>query len=601
MDPFSPLLSDHDIEQAKKRVWNRLEARLIDRGVSPFQSVVKTLREDPVESNRLQQVMMKERLLDQLPDRNRLPFFMNRRLWATMTLSVFVAFFTVPVFSITSGVQASAVNLLEVVQGDVLVNGIPVDEVALLQEGDEVMTGIGAMAHVQLVDDTRLTMGPRTEILLKSTDQIHIELEEGRVWTQVVNPVSDSEVKLSFPDGEVVASQRSSFDVNITGDESIVQVSENLVALHTEGEVKYEGSLGKGSQLTITDEVLVEELPDNLSDDVWWEFNESYGKTYVAQLDEQYDEATLASVSILPDHPLYFLKSWRETVQENITFTEGAKQDLVAQHMELRLNEAQILIEQGKTEEAEEALVAYQDAVEKSIELSGLDSVEEHVEEAQKELLAKLEVDAGTQLLEDQLEETSALVAESASDKNDVRMLSASQKLDRVPGLIELGDLEQALYYLESYKEESMSILMELENVSLEDREVLISNLLEQKMKDLQMLRVIAAMPEFSEMIDVDAQITQELSVMVLSLRERALSRLTEFFTNTDYDVDMQYELYAKLKDDTVLTPELTEQFEAVETALEESSQDEVIADIDVVEEVQEPTVDPRFLTPEND
>lgn len=601
MDPFSPLLSDHDIEQAKKRVWNRLEARLTDRGVSPFQSVVKTLRDEPLESNRLQQVMMKERLLDSLPDRNKVPFFMNRRLWATMTLSVFVAFFTVPVFTLTSNVQASTVNLLEVVQGDVLVNGTPVDEVALLQAGDEVMTGMGAMAHVQLEDDTRLTLGPRTEILLESTESIHVELEKGRVWIQVVNPVSDSEVKLSFPDGEVIASQRSSFDVSIGGEESIIQVSENLVALHTEGEIEYEGSLGKGSQLTIGEEVWVEELPENVMDDVWWEFNESYGKTYVAELEEDYNEATLASVSILPDHPLYFLKSWRETVQENITFTEGAKQELVAQHMELRLNEAQILIEQGKTEEAEEALVAYQEAVEKSIELSGSDAVEEQVEEAQKELLAKLEVDAGTQLLEDQLEETSALVAGTASEKNEIRMLSASQKLDRVPGLIETGDLEQALYYLEAYREESMSILMQLEDVPLEEREVLVSDLLEQKMKDLQMLRVIAAMPEFSELLDVDAQITQEMSVMVLSLRERALSRLTDFFTNTDYDVDMQYELYAKLKDDTVLTPELTEQFEAVETALEEASQDEVIADIDVVEEVEEPTVDPRFLTPEND
>jgi len=593
MDPFFNLLTDHDIQQAKKRVWNRMEARLSDRGVSPYSEMVSTLRKQEVESSRLQKVMMKERLLDQLPERVKVPFFMNRRLWATATLSVFVAFFTAPVFTLNSSVQASAVNLLEVVQGEVMVNGVPVEDVALIQEGDEILTGTGSMAHVQLQDDTRLTMGPRTEVQINSTvDSVEIYQEEGRIWTQVVNPVNTAgSVTISFSGGEVVAKQKSSFDIQLKDESAQIQVAENLVAVSVTKDALYEGSVGQGAQLTLTEELVVEPLPENLEEDVWWEFNESYGETYIADLNESYEEATLASVNILPDHPLYFLKSWRESVQEGLTITDEAKQELVAQHMEIRLNEAQILIEQGKTEEAQEALVAYQEAVEKSIEISGSEAVADQVEEAQKELLAKLEMDEGTQLLEDQLTEASELTVETESEKNEIRMASASQKLSRVPGLIEVGDFEQAMYYLDAYKEESLSILMELEEVPLEEREVLISALLDQKLEDLQMLRVIAAMPESSEMVDVDAQIVQEMSMMVLSLRERALSRLTEFFSNTDYDVDMQYELYAKLKYDTTLTPEITEQFEAVETALEEAAVEEVMADIEVV--------DPRFITTE--
>lgn len=602
MDPFFTLLSDHDIEQAKKRVWNKMEPRLKDRGVSPFSDLVTVLKTDKVESSRLQQVMMKERLLDQLPERNKVAFFLNRRLWATMTLSVFVAFFMTPVFTLTSGVKASSVNLLKVVQGNVMVNGAPVDEVALLQEGDEVMTGAGAMAHIQLLDDTRLTMGPRTEIQIEeSSDFISVNQVSGRVWTQVVNPVSaESSVTITFPDGEVVAHQKASFDIQVAEESVQVQVAENFVAMSVYGDVLYEGSLGQGTEMRLTDILTVAGLNDSMESDVWWDFNASYGESYLAQLNEDYTNKTLASVTILPDHPLYFLKEWREYIQEGITFTNGAKQELVVQHMKLRLNEAQILIEQGKIPEAEIALVAYQAAVEKSLELSGGKDVKLQVEEAQKELLAKLDMDEGTQLLEDQLGATSALMADSLIEKNDLRMASASQKLSRVPGLIESGDYEQALYYLEAYKEESRSILMELEEVALEDREELISALLDQKLQDLQMLRVIAATPEFSQMVDVDAQIIEEMSMMVLSLRERALSRLTDFFASTDYNVEMQYEMYAKLKGDTVLTPEITQQFQAVETALEEASEKEVLADIEVIEGPVI-TVDPRFLTTDDE
>lgn len=592
MDLFPPLLSDHDIELAKKRVWNRMEARLPDRGLSPFGEVVKVLQGNKVESPRLQQVMLKERLLDQLPDRNRVPFFFNRKLWASMTLSIFVAFFTVPVFSMNAAVEAKAVNLLEVVQGSALVNGVPVERVALLQEGDEVSTGPGSMAHVQLQDDTRLTMGPRTAIQLTAvTDAVVIQQSEGRVWTQVVNPVNENgSVTLAFPGGEVVASQKASFDVQVNEESSQVQVAENLVSVSVAHTQIYEGTVGQGNQLTITDQVEAALLPDDY-EDVWWEFNENYGHTYVAALNETYSEARLASVSILPDHPLYFLKAWRETVQETLTFGDDAKQSLVTQHMEMRLNEAQILIEQGKTEEAQVALVAYQEAVERNLELSGAAVVESSLEDAQKELLAKLEMDAGTQLLEAQLTETSTLVAETPTEKNEVRMMSASQKLSRVPGLIEVGDYEQALYYLNAYKAESLSILTELELVPFEEREVLISAILEQKLSDLQMLRMIAAMPDFNEVVDADGQIIQEMSVMVLSLRERDLTRLSDFFSSTEYDVAMQYELYAKLKGETALTPAISQQFEAVETALETPAEVPAAPEVD-----PEPAVDPRFV-----
>ena len=50
-------------------------------------------------------------------------------------------------------------------------------------------------------------------------------------------------------------------------------------------------------------------------------------------------------------------------------------------------------------------------------------------------------------------------------------MLSASQKLQRVPDLIANGDFDQALIDLSDYQTESVSILAQLETVVLEERE----------------------------------------------------------------------------------------------------------------------------------
>ncbi len=596
MKDYIPFLSDHAIKQAKKRVWNKLQSKLPDRDLSPFSGLLSQLRNSVSTSTRLEKVILKERMLDNLPERNKVSFFMNRRIWAGITLSVFVGFFITPVFSL-SVPSALAVNVLKVVQGEVLVNGIVVQDTALIQEGDDIITGKAAMAHIQLSDDTRLTLAPSTEVRLESTKSaLRIYQEYGRVWTQVVNPVDrKGAMEIYFDSGSVLANQKSSFDIRINDDEIEVQVAENLIAVSLTKNALYEGTLGQGARLILNDDLQVEAIPESVEKDIWWAFNESYGSKYISDLNDNYRKDRLSGIAILPDNPLYFLKAWREDIQEALTISDEAKKEVLAQHMELRLNEAQMLIEQGKTQEATQALTAYREAVERSLEVSGPEILEDHVEEVKKELLAKIDMDAGSKLLEDQIEQTSELAAGSLSEKNEIRMLSASQKLSRVPSLLEAQDYEQALYYLKAYQKESLSILEQLEEVPIEEREGLVSDLLEQKLQDLQMLRIIAVIPEFKALNDVsiDSQIVQEMSMMVLSLRERALQRLSEFFVNTDYDLETQYALYAKLKDETSLKPEIVQQFNAMEDALEDAANEEVVVDIEVM--------DSRFITQDDE
>ena len=91
-----------------------------------------------------------------------------------------------------------------------------------------------------------------------------------------------------------------------------------------------------------------------------------------------------------------------------------------------------------------------------------------------------------------------------------------------VSDLIENGNYDLAMQYLTNYKDESHAILLDLESVPLENRQAVIITLLDQKLADLQMLRILA--------VDVDAQTLQEMSMIILSLREREMNHLSDFF-----------------------------------------------------------------------
>ncbi len=103
----------------------------------------------------------------------------------------------------------------------------------------------------------------------------------------------------------------------------------------------------------------------------------------------------------------------------------------------------------------------------------------------------------------------------------------------------------------------------------MEDREAVVSALLDQKLEDIQMLRIISSMPEASESMEVDTQILEQMSMMVLSLKEEELTELSEFFESTDYDVSVQHSVYTRLKNNLDLDEELSEQFDTLEAELE--------------------------------
>lgn len=587
-------MKEPNIQLAKKRIWNRLKSELPERGLSVYQNEIDSLRSqcDVVQISTLKKVQGKEVLLDMLPDRVPVQsLFMSKKVFAFVSLCVLFSVLLVPVLRFSPSVSAMPTNTLSVVEGDVYVNGKLAQGSLDLQVGDKVETGDDAMAHVTFVDDSRLTMGPSTVInivdasfdpLNTALTKVSVYQEKGRSFSQIVSLIAfGSLFEVDFPGGYVVTTQKSSFDLQVNDDVKTVMVARNFVnTVVNSGGDTYSGVVGQGATIVASDVVESSVLPEDLSGDVWWTFNMAYSKSYARQLDESYKRENVDRALILPGNPLYFLKTFRETVQVSFALTDSAKTDLLVEQAENRLNEAQTLIANGDTELAKQTLDVYQDTVTRAMETSGGEENQKLVAlvlETQKEASVTPNIAEGDALLEDQLS-TSSL---------DVGLMSASQKLQQVPELIDAGLLEDAVSFLDAYQKDSMSLLSNLQDMPMEERDATISKLLDQKLSDLQMLRVIAALPELQDRVDVEDAIMEQLSMMVLSLRERELKDLSDFF-GADVGSDSSYDLYTKLKDSSQISEDLSDQFDTVEEQISSQNDDAVLLDIEQV-------FDPRF------
>ncbi len=581
----------NNINEAKSRIWSKMQGKLPDRGVGLLQS-------ERIEIPRLQKVQMKERLLNSLPDfapslsyseKFRI-LFRQKAAFSTLLMSVFFVFVLAP----TPGVLASSNNILEIAEGSaVIIRGdekINVTDQNLVIQGDRIEIANDSMAHLYFLDDSQMTLGPGTILSVtevhvqpgnKARTEVVVDQFAGRAWTQVLNIVGkDSFFSHRFPDGEISVSQRASFDVEVASDSSRIEVARNLVdVMINEGNQVYSGTLGQGVKME-TGTIQTSELSDEEKNDVWWKFNLAFEKSYARTVDEKYKKEAIARVLILPGNPLYKLKTFQEQVQSFVTLSKSGKQELAVKRAQTRLSEAQALIAQGNTANVAETLNEYQEAVTEAVELSGGDQILADTEEIQKQVLTAQESNENTELLKSAVNS----VAVQSSDDLGNMLVSASQGLTMVPDLIENGNYDQAMKYLNNYKDQSKAMLVDLESVPMQDRQAFIMKLLDQKLGDLRMLRIISSLIK----IDVNAQTLQEMSMIVLSLRERELNHLSDFFAASADDKDVQLFIYSKLKNSIDIDDELKAGLLQVEAQLSGSG---LVVDLTV----SDAPVDPRL------
>ncbi|MBU0981249.1 FecR domain-containing protein [Patescibacteria group bacterium] len=591
MDDLFPQIPSEELNRARKRIWNSLEASLPER--DPVLSTLRMASKN-VEATRLKKVQAKERILDLLPDHEARPSYrikawhtlFERRVWSVATLSVLFVSIFAPLFQMPVA-SAGVSNVLEMVRGSATVvrnsELIHVDDALVLFEGDRVRMEEGAMANIQFVDDSRISLASDADVVLtelfvnpgnSARTEVVVDVFGGQVWTQVLNLVSgDSFLAVRFSNGEVVARQRASFNISVSENKTELKVARNLVDLMVRTEdLVHTGTLGQGAfALVYNDEFSTGELSSEQMSDVWWMNNLAYGKQYALSIDEKYKKEA-EGMMVLPGHILYPLKSLQENIQDMVTFTEQGKERLAMQRVKTRLSEAKVLVAKGDDIKAAQALDGYDNALTKAATIVSSDDLAAKLEESQKEFLS--------------LDSKNMEKIDSHTE-----VLTVSQKLSLVPDLIEGGHYQLAYDYLLAYKEKSFSAIYELESLPLEERETKIEEMLPAKLKDLHMLRIIAAMPELGGAIDINSQMIQEMSMMILTLRERELKDLSAFIQDERAKED-QFDLYTRLKDPLELTPQVSEQFQALEQQVSQSETGSVVVEIITTEAATDPRLE---------
>lgn len=303
MDPF--YIPARDISEAKQRIWSRLESRLYDAELQPYQAVLDAMAHisntEGAEPDRLKRAVLKERLLDRLPEQPSLRrYALWRPLFAGSALLAMLTLLVGPFLG--SPVMAQPTHTLWVESGIVMINGevLRVNELRELKVGDQIVTSEDSRAHLRLADDSRMTLGASTSLSLKQSlsqpaqSDVVFEQTQGRIWVQSL--VSEnSSLSLDLPGGRVSSQQPSTFDVQIGDDlASEVTVLKNLVSVETE---KSQEWLPAGQKVALGENhtVAILDAPD--FDETWVKYNESYGEDYLNELEihEEKESAVLAS------------------------------------------------------------------------------------------------------------------------------------------------------------------------------------------------------------------------------------------------------------------------------------------------------------------
>lgn len=211
------------------------ESYLIDRLISWMRDAARSVQIDPV-----RRAVMRERLYA-LPDRVVFHSVFFRRAMATVSLSsmlglaLFAFALKVPV------TFAKEITVIHDVEGSVNVvrdgKQLPVTKGLELHEGDTLVTGSDGKAVITYFDKSITRFFENTNVSFDSLRSenfgfdhvVSLNLAQGRVWSNVIDYVVNSEFKVTAHDFIASASKRATFSLSSEQNQASLQVFHNLV------------------------------------------------------------------------------------------------------------------------------------------------------------------------------------------------------------------------------------------------------------------------------------------------------------------------------------------------------------------------------------
>lgn len=477
-----------------------------------------------------------------------------RKFAATITVFAFV--FTV-LFSFgfdIDEVKASLFTRLDKVDGKVTVvrndKEIKGREGLHIKANDIIRTGENSKAGIRFLDQSvsrldekgelkvvRLSVNPRK----KTHTVVELVLNEGQLWNRVINLVDD-EARFQVKAGKTVttAKKKAAFNISVdaSGPVKVAKVSavKNKVdvVVATSSRKVVETTIVKGfaaevhsNEIGAVATIAVEGVQSSKEEE-WVSKNLAEDEEYIQEVKDEAQEQIKDQVQVSPDSPLYPVKELSEATKLALTFDGFKKQKKLISLAREKLSEAGLMIEKGNTKKAGALLMEFRAQIENAYmwikEHEEADSEEAAVIEAQledilssykKQMVLILPDDPAYQVKEAVSETEILAVQDDDSIGQAKKQLSqASEKLLEAEDLVEVGDTEGATKKVEKYGEEISGIAEGAKSLPTQEKEEVVSAILDTKVNDLKTLEsIVTKSPSIAKEDDKkDAQEEQEFS-----------------------------------------------------------------------------------------
>ncbi len=615
----------------KKRLMMRID-RTMAREEVGFEQLAEQLEKLKltVEPSAAFKMHAKQGVLDVLTLRNQRLWLQDlvrellahRRVWATVTACFLLVAFTLGYVIQMPMVEAAKVSVVDSFRGTAHVERagaiLPLENGFLIQEGDVIVTEGDGWADLVFVDDSLLTVGPETTLTLstlwvdlenEANTSVEVDVKQGRVWTKVVNLAAGGSLfSVSVDEAQFVVERKATFDVMASEEGTHLRVFSHLVDFSVrDGETVRDGTLGPNLTMTLGDgELVIEKIEDVkrlAQDDVWVQTNLDNNEKYLERLQAFYEERATQQAGMLPGDRLYFLERSAEKARLMMTFGEEAWLDFHRHLAEKRFSEAAVLMSQGHAEAAETVLQDYQETL---VNLAGKSP--EYTDHAQAVLAESKKMMDGVGSTEESfhgvravVEETSALLVNDEKERSVIHLETAANRLELALDLIEIGAYDLALQAIQDYQVGLTDVIDGLSELELEARKEVVMEILDQKLRDLQMLKLISAQlyvlvnGEREASAEVQAEVESvyadtliQLNTLVLNLKDRAVLQLGVFLEDVKYDEEIQMQVLSSLKKSVDLDFEFMQTINDLESFYADERLDVVIVEDEVVTSEQE-------------
>lgn len=430
-------------------------------------------------------------------------------------------------------VSAAEDTYLQVLSGEVTVkhaNQLAWDVIPSrvdLSAGDLVRLSYEAEAVVHFFDDSQMRLSENSLILLNQLNVsqgyakqgvIEVFLHEGQAWVQTLN-VDDGFAGFSVitPDA-IISGQHTSFDVSAKFNQpTILRVLKYNVAVDAiqkgTNEIVATERINANQKLVLegpsgtqpTEELIqldkfadIIELSEADYKDEWVTKNFERDQNHLAFVRERELNTLRQAAGVLPGQMLYPIKLAKERLK--LTFSFGQEQ-LTRNQIAIanqRLQEAIVLLEQGETQKAKAALMAYQSTARiiaeqaRDNELVRSQISSDILATHEKALVAALPGDAQIRMIKNALSQTRELMASDVIERGQVRLANDQERLLLIQDLVTSGNIKAAKELLVSYELSSASLFNMVERLTDEEQKrVLLSTILEARNEELRLIEGI--------------------------------------------------------------------------------------------------------------